>query len=72
MLKFIFYFSLIALIPVWFFVIGIIMIKIIMLWRVLFLFFYLCFRYRKKETVPDRIISYSMEKIIKKHSFGEE
>lgn len=71
MLKFILYFFLIALIPVWVFIIGIIMIKIIMIWRLLFLFPYFYFRYRKKKTVPDRIISYSIEKIIKKYRLGE-
>ena len=72
MLKSILYFFLIALIPIWFFVIGIIMIKIIMIWRLLFLVPYFYFRYRKEKTVPDRIISYSIGKIIKKYSFGED
>lgn len=72
MLKFVLYFFLIALIPIWVFVIGIIMIKIIMIWRLLFLCPYLFFRYRKKRKVPDRIIFYSLGKIIKKYSFNEE
>ena len=72
MLKSILYFFLIALIPIWIVVISIIMTKIIMIWRLLFLILYLGFRYRKKKTVPDRIISYTIRKIIKKYSYSEE